>query len=201
MTVAHPENFPLLERNIPDLCADRVDYALRDFYSWAKDRQSVIAKLSGVVVFKNEFMFKDQYSAEAFANDYLELDKRIWADPKESAIYELLAQAIRHALDKKILTSDDMFTDDETVYYKLHASKDPYIIKKLMYLTPAFRIEEATPEQYHLHVQTKIRYVDPKIVVGKTTRRLSTLSPKYKTKLEQHIKTGKQGWYVNVYQN
>ncbi|MEK7166513.1 MAG: HD domain-containing protein [Patescibacteria group bacterium] len=201
VTVAHPENFSLLERDIPDLCADRIDYTFRDFFSWKGDLEGIAAKLAGLIVHRGEFIFKDQYSAEAFARDYLDFDRRVWADPREIALYELLAQAIRHALDKKILTNEDLFTDDVTVLGILKSKGDAYIHKKLGYLTPSFRLESATREHHHLSVKTKNRYVDPKILLGKKIVRLSDVSRKFKTQLIKHIKRGNTNWYVNVYPN
>ena len=146
-------------------------------------------------------MFKNFYAAESFARDYLEMDERIWADPREVAIYELLAQAIRHALDKKILTAQDLFSNDETVMSILKSKGDNYIQKKLAYLTPSFRIELATKTHYHLYIRTKMRYVDPKIVTSGSVRRLSQLSNKFKQILDEHKKYRKSGWYVDVYKN
>lgn len=200
-TVAHPEEFPLLEKNIPDLCADRIDYALRDHFSWKRDTESIQAKLDGLVVYDGEFAFNNQYAAEAFAIDYLDFDERVWADPREIALYELLAQAIRHALDKGILTADDLFTDDEMVYQKLKYSGDAYIQKKLAYLTSTFRIEHVTKAHHHLFVKTKVRYIDPKIIINRKIKRLSAISSRFKKLLEDHIARGKQGWYVDVYKN
>lgn len=197
--VAHPEKFTLLERPIPDLCADRIDYALRDHFAWKKERESIAVKLTGLTVVKGEFIFTDPYVAEAFARDYLELDRRIWADPREASLYELLAQAIRHALDKRILTSRDLFTDDEAVYRLLKDHGDPYIQKKLAYLTPTFRIESATRENHHLYIRTKSRFVDPKVIISGKNSRLSEISPQFKKMLGVHRTHTQQGWYVNVY--
>lgn len=198
-TVAHPENFPLLEKDVPDLCADRIDYALRDVYSFTHDRERMQTKLSGLTVYKNEFVFEDYYAAETFANDYLEFDRRVWADPRETAAYVLLAQAITHALDKRILTIADLFKDDEYAMRILKEKGDPFIRKKIGYLTPAFRIEEASRNHYHLFVKTKTRYVDPKIIAGNKVQRLSEISNKFKKRLEEHKDAGQKGWYIHIY--
>ena len=134
-TVMHPEKFGLLERPIPDLCADRIDYALRDYFAWKKDHESIFAKLGGLTVHQGEFIFNNPYSAEAFANDYLMMDQTVWGDPREAAMYEILAQAIQHAMEKKLLSLDDLFTDDETVLNLLRMKGDAYIRKKLNYLS------------------------------------------------------------------
>ena len=197
--VAHPENFSLLERKIPDLCADRIDYALRDLFIYNHDLESVRAKLNGLKVVDNEFIFANIYAAESFARDYLSQDKHAWSDPRESALYMILAQAIRHALDKNILNIKDLFTDDAEVYQILQKHGDAYIQKKLGFMTPAFRIEPASLNHYHLFIKTKIRHVDPKVLSNGKLTRVSQISPKYKAQMENHLKEGNQGWYVLVY--
>ena len=142
LTVIHPENFTLLEKKLPDLCADRIDYALRDSFATRADFHRLTRKLSHLIGEEGEFVFTNVEGAEFFARDYIEQDQNSWANPRESALYELLAQAIGHALDKKLLTLSDLFTDDETVMRKLQSSGDAYIHKKLAYFTPAFRIDK-----------------------------------------------------------
>lgn len=198
-TVANPEKFGLLEKNLPDLCADRIDYALRDFSVWKKDPESISAKLMGLTVVNNEFVFENIYAAESFARDYLEVDRENWANPREIAVYLLLAQAIRHALDRQILKHDDLFTDDEKVMQILKKDGDPYIHKKLAYLTPEFRIEEASKNHHHLYVKTKVRYVDPKVKTQGKLQRLSEASKDYKKLLLEHIARMNKGWYIFIY--
>ena len=198
-TVIHPEKFGLLERPIPDLCADRIDYALRDHFAWKKDHVSISAKLGGLKVHQGEFVFDNPYSAEAFATDYLTMDQKVWGDLREAAMYEMLAQAIQHAMEKRLLTLTDLFTDDETVLNLLRQKGDAFIRKKLNYLTPHVRIEAATRGNYHLFIKTKVRYVDPKILAGGHIKRLSEMSRKYKRLLDEHITHGLQGSYMYVY--
>jgi len=197
--VMHPENYSLLEQDMPDLCADRLDYALRDFMVLKQDQTSIKIKLDGLTVFNNEFVFKNAVTAESFANDYLFMDQATWANPREIAAYEIMAQALQHALERGVLNHNDLFTDDQTVMEILRAKGDPYIRKKLNFLTPRFRIEQASSKHYHLKVKTKIRFVDPKVLLVEKLKRLSELSKSFKDKLNKHIKQGRKGWYLFVY--
>lgn len=198
-SVIHPEHFGLLERNIPDLCADRIDYALRDYAAWKYDAEAIQAKLDGLIVHRGEFIFNNQISAESFATDYITLDKTAWSNPKELAAYVLLAQALQHALEKKIVTHDDLFTDDATLFTILQEKGDAYVQKKMGYLTPLFRVETATKQHHHLYLTNKTRYVDPKILKNGKIKRLSELSTRYKKMMDAHRAEGKKGWYVFVY--
>jgi len=54
-------------------------------------------------------------------------------------------------------------------------------------------------EHYHLYVKSKIRYVDPLVLVNNSPQRLSEIAPKFKHQLAQHRKSAAQGVYVFVY--
>ena len=197
--VVHPEHFHLLEKNVPDLCADRIDYALRDMQVWKRDSERTGVKLAGLTVFQGEFMFTNLHVAEAFGRDYLEIDRENYAHPREIAIYVLLAQALRHALENKLLTQHDLFTDDEAVFDILKTRGDAYIQKKLSFLTPRMRIEHTTREHHHLFVKPKIRYIDPKVLTDKKIKRVSEISADFKKRLKNHIEHVSRGWYIDVY--
>jgi HD superfamily phosphohydrolase len=80
--ILNEENFGLLERNAPDLCADRVDYALREFKYWLNPK-AVNVSLKSLINYKNEIIFDDVSSAYVFASSFLKLQKLHWgaADP------------------------------------------------------------------------------------------------------------------------
>ena len=201
VTVIHPEGFGLLERPIPELCADRIDYALRDSFLVHKDFNRLHLKLTGLTVRNGEFVFTNMTAAQIFAEDYLEMDRESLANPREAAVYELLAQAIRHGFDRKLITLDDLFQDDAHVMSVLKKNNDAYIQKKLRFLNPDFRIEPATKAHHHLFVKTKIRFVDPKIITQNRVVRLTDVSPHYKQAVEDYIQKSSQGWYINAYQS
>jgi uncharacterized protein len=198
-TMVHPEEFKLLERNLPDLCADRIDYAFRDYLIWKRDYESIQAKIGGLTVYQGEFVFNNQNAAEAFAVDYIKQDKEVWANPREVASYIILAQALHHALERKMITHEDLFTDDETVMNMLKIRGDAFVQKKLSFLTPDFRVEEATHDHHHLYIKTKVRAVDPKILIGKKIIFLSKISTRFKKLYAEHFREGDKGKYVFIY--
>ena len=91
--ITNEHNFPLLEKNAPDLCADRLDYTFRDlaeFYSSTEKLKDCITKL---IIENNEIIFADKESAVLFANLYLDWAEKTASNPIDVALYELLAQA------------------------------------------------------------------------------------------------------------
>ncbi len=194
-----PEKHPLLERPIPDICADRIDYALRDHFAWTQDFHRLQQKLNGLSVFAREFVFKDKKSAKTFTDDYLRMDETSWSTPRELAIYKLLALAIKYALDQRILTHEDLFTEDDVVIDKLKTSGDRYIAEKLAYLTSGFHVAEGSPALHDVFVKPKVRYVDPKIIVGGSLRRLSEVYPEYLQIISEHTARSEKGRFIRVF--
>lgn len=195
--VLNEESFPLLERKIPDLCADRIDYFLRHMHDSGKSLEKVKKHVENLRVYQNEFILKDKKAALAFATDYLKQNKQYWADPREIAIYKVLAQAIKISLEKKIIDENDLFTTDDQLMVKLKASKNKKILKFINLLTPHFKIK-IDQSHYHFHLKTKLRYIDPKILVGQGLMRLSILDKEFKKRLIKHNEKMRKGFYVRV---
>ncbi len=64
--------FTLLEKSIPDLCADRIDYSLREFKYWLNPG-IVDSCVGGLVNYNGEIVFSNQETAFSFASNFLEL--------------------------------------------------------------------------------------------------------------------------------
>ena len=109
--LSNENNFHLLEREIPDLCADRIDYALRDlngFYTNGK-LDNFIRSLVNI---NNEFVFSDFETAKEFAFNFINLDEKIWANIIEVTYFQIAADAIKIALENNILKEEDLFKQD-----------------------------------------------------------------------------------------
>jgi HD superfamily phosphohydrolase len=116
------QDYTILERELPDLCADRMDYTLRDLYH-AKlidkaDIWNFVNELSvqgGYMVVKSEkagIWIKEQF--QRLNDAYFKKPEHIYANLQ-------LAQLIRDALDKKLLQKSDLLDDDFQVLHKLEA--------------------------------------------------------------------------------
>lgn len=102
------ENFPLLERKIPDLCADRVDYALREFKYWLNPRITD-ACIKHLVNFNGEIVFADCDAAFDFATNFLELQTNHWGGYEATVRYYLFSEALKIALREGIVLEKDFY--------------------------------------------------------------------------------------------
>lgn len=191
-------NFPLLERKLPDLCADRIDYALRDRAGYFKDDKRVKDYLSSFRVVDNEIVFDDKDAAYNFAKDFLEMDYKMWSAPIEIALFQILADAIKIALAKNIISQNDLFEDDNFVYNKLKNSKNAEILELLAKLNPKLQID-FDKNDYDFFSKNKLRFVDPKFVDkdGKL-KRVTDVFPEFKNELKKHEDWTLGGHYIKI---
>jgi hypothetical protein len=190
-------NFPLLEKDIPDLCADRIDYTLRDMICKYGFRKKVDEYLEHFIVQDGEIIIDDQKIAKNFAEDYIMLDETIWSDPLEVALFEILAKAIKIALNKNILSEEELFQDDSFVYEKLKNSGNNDILKYLSMINPNFRITD-DPFKYDFHSKNKLRYINPKTFYKDVVTRVGDIYPKFNPMLKVHRAWIERGYFIKI---
>lgn len=192
------DNFPLLERPLPDLCADRIDYTLRDMTASCGYLDRLKKYIENFIVYGNEIIFQSQDSALRFAEDYLYMDRTRWSHPLEVALFHILAEAIKIALDRSILSHDDLFNDDNHVYTKLRNANDKAVNEKLAMLNPSLTITDE-PDDYDFFARNKVRYINPKILDGDgNLQRVTDIYPDFIPVIEEHIERVKRGCYIKV---
>ena len=197
-TILDETNFLLLEREIPDLCSDRVDYSLRDMLAYVGHPERIQYYLLHLINHNNEIMFNDQQAAVSFAQDYLMMNESCWAHPKEVAMCQVMADAIKIALKEGILTEESLFSDDETVYRLLKESMHPEILKILHHLQPGFDIV-IDPVDYDFFTKTKLRMVDPKFINSNgMEQRVTEINSDYDAALGVHYKKMSEGYHIKL---
>lgn len=187
------ENFPLLEKPIPDLCADRIDYALREFKYWLNPK-IIKTCLNGLINYNGEFVFNDQQTAFLFASNFLELQTHHWGGYESAIRYHLFSNVLKKSLKERIITKRDFYKDDKYIIQKIENSKNEEILKVL------FDLRKRKLKNFNASLGEKIykkfRYVDPKIPIKNNLVRLSEIDPKFNKLIAKHRKTNKQGFTI-----
>lgn len=186
-------NFPLLEREIPDLCADRVDYALREFKYWLKPK-AVRKSLDTLVNLNGELVFSSQNSAFEFATNFLQLQKKHWGSHETALRYYHFSNAIKLALSEQLVSEEDFYGSEATMIRKLEAANNGEIKNTLKYLKDG-EIKE-NKKKVGVKVVKKFRHVDPKVLVGSKLVRLSRLSSRFRTMLLKHRQANKKSFVL-----
>lgn len=195
------ENFPILEREAPSLCADRVDYTLRDLfynkdvYGYSKD--FIIKFVGELSLYNNEIVFNSKKTAKEFGEVYAKCQREHWAGAEPTVRQKIFADALKLAMEEGILKEEDFFKDDEYVMRILRKSKNNKIKKVLYLINKDFKIDivEKNPQYF---LKRKFRYIDPRYLENGSVRILSENDLGYKTFLEEQRGINEAGLKINV---
>jgi HD superfamily phosphohydrolase len=166
--------YPLLEQPLPWLCADRLDYFLRDGVACGVvSGEAADRILRHLAVADDRIVFTDVDVAREAVRLFEIMNRDWWASDTEAYIYNEFADAIREAIRRGVLCPDDLMTEDDLVLAKLDAADVPAINHKLDSIRH-FRREALNG--YAARVEPKVRWLDPPVLVDHAVRRLSALS-------------------------
>jgi len=196
--VMDEKRIPLLERPLPDLCADRLDYFLRDSLLLnICSQEDIDFFLKHIVVYNNEFVMNSFEAASKIALAFLECSRIFYSPPVQALSYQILADAIKKGLDAGILKESDLWTEDELVMEKLRESNNNDILRNLNLLNPSLKIEE-DEQNYDYLVQSKVRYIDPNVLTDGRLKRVSEKDKNLKQNLEDYKKRLEKGYHVRL---
>lgn len=180
--------FSMLENDAPDICADRIDYSLRDGLIWqfiSKDKVDFI--LDHLIEYQGSFIFNDIKAARYFSDNFFDLNRALYGSAMGAYFNYKFGALLKYAQHKGILEKDFWFKDDYVILDKLKNSKDPKIIETFAALDGSMVVYEdnSNPE---FNFSKKIRVVNPQILVGSELKRLADLDKEYKNKIEAYKK-------------
>ena len=189
----------LLEQPLPDLCADRVDYTLRDLQrmGWIS-RSEISSFVEALVVRDGKLAVNDVDAAEWFAVQFYREVRDLFMDPLELWANSQLAKAIRLALESGAITPEDLLATDDVLLERLRLSRLQEVEALLDRLTTDARVIE-DPDRYEFRAYSKARTVDPLVVLsGGGVERLSQLRPDV-ARLHQEVhKRAAEGVFVRM---
>lgn len=167
--ISHHTSYSLLDRDMPELCADRIDYSLRQFPLHLAKR--FVADLS---VYDNTIVFSDPDTAITFAYYFLDRQIHHWGGFQSTSRYYIFAGILRRALELKLITPADFWKTDDYITSILKKSSDPVIQSHLSILRSKSlkklkRSKELIPK--------KFRYVNPQVKKDNKLIRVSSLYP------------------------
>jgi uncharacterized protein len=166
--------YPLLEQPLPGLCADRLDYFLRDGMACrVVSPEAADRILRHLAVADARIVLTDIDVAREAVALFEVMNRDWWASRTEAFIYNEFADTIREALNRGILNADDLMTQDDQVLAKLDAADIPTITRKLDTIRH-FRPEFVNA--YRPRIVPKLRWLDPPVLVGHTVQALSALA-------------------------
>lgn len=172
--------YPLLEQPIPVLCADRLDYFLRDGLACDVVKPEFVKRILGcLAVVDHRIVLTDVTVAHEATALFATMNRDWWASPVEAFIYNEFADALREGLRLGAIERDDLLTEDMLVLEKLEGAGSRRIAKKLQL------IRQLDPElalDYVPRIVPKERWLDPPVLIKGAVQQLSSLAPKKGTR-------------------
>lgn len=186
-------NFSLLEKDAPDLCADRIDYSIRQLKHWFRP-EVVPSSVKGFINYNGEIVFSNKESAKMFAKGFIDLQTQFWGGYESVKRYHLFAEALKIAMDNNLLSRKDFFEDEKHILKILENSKVKEINQILMTLSNK-RLKKEVKENGEI-VHKKFRYIDPRVIVDGKLQRLSEIDLSFKRMLEKRREINNKGIIV-----
>ncbi len=188
----------LLEQPAPELCADRIDYTLRDMYRYGNiSMEEIHSFLEDLFVLEGKVYIGDVKTAEWFVRTYYMEVIDFFLNPLNVYGYDVLARTLKLALDKQLITIDTLLGRDEEVMALLRSLDDHDIKGLLDGLHPLVDVIEDRYD-YDTHVIGKMRCIDPSIPINGQLVRSSSVSQEI-VKMNQAAKQkAEEGMFVKV---
>ncbi|HOT91239.1 MAG TPA: HD domain-containing protein [Anaerolineae bacterium] len=205
--VTEAENFPLLEQPLPWLCADRLDYFLRDgavdigTFS-AADAQALLPHLRvwdacDAPDRTGQIVVDDIEAARWLGEQFIHLDDVCWCSVQEVGWYAVMAQALRAALERGLLIEADFMGTDAVLFERLRAANEPTIQRWLALLRPDVDFVR-DPTHPDLVALPKVRAVDPPVLVDGHAVPLSHLDAAFARHREAYIASKQGEWPLRI---
>jgi uncharacterized protein len=194
-------NWGLLEQPAPELCADRIDYTLRDMYHYGQiSMEEIDHFLDNLITKDGKIYIKDIKTAEWFVQIYYKEVIDFFMDPLNVYGYDILARTLKIALDKNIINIHTLLGTDEEVLNLLRLSNDKDVRNLLKQIHRNVVVKEDKNE-YHLHRKNKVRLIDPSIFYNGELIPSSKISTNIKKMNEIAKSKAEEGMYVKIISN
>ncbi|MCT4583672.1 MAG: HD domain-containing protein [Peptostreptococcaceae bacterium] len=185
-----------LEYDLPALCADRVDYTLRDMYACNNiDSKFIKEFIDSLVLKENIICINSIQKSKEFLNlyckeviDYFMNEKNIYASFK-------LTNILKKAIKLNLITKEDFNKDDYFVLEKIKSNKE--LNDELNTINNDVQLEQNNIN-YDIHMKLKPRMIDPHTVVNNKVYKLSELDSNSKSIIERNLDIIKKGIYLKI---
>ncbi len=181
--IASHENFSLLEQDAPRICADRIDYLLRELAMDGNSDEIEII-VDGLCNIGGRIVFNSVESGRVFSQNYVKCQRENWGGIQARSRYYFLSLILRKALDLGIVTIDDFHDKgDIEIINMVIGSGNGELISRLELLENNFRVWESDKEG--IEIKKKFRWVDPEIFFEENVKKLSEIDFEYRKILEE----------------
>lgn len=193
-------SFALLEQSLPDLCADRIDYTLRDaVVCGVLEEVDVEMFLSAFKVVDEQWVFIEPTIAQYFYKISVAMARDWWAPDWGLLQFQLMAFALRSGLDYSVITEEDLFLTDKEVWEKLEQSGKPQILRRLEQVKNIQGLRfEPSESPFDIPLQGKYRGTDPLVHWDGKLERISRFNVSLAKEAEEVKKRVESIKYIKI---
>lgn len=188
--ILNDKNFPLKEKLLPDLCADRIDYLLREAIIF-KEISGIEARvmLNNLSADNGRWIFQNFKTAKKFARLFFKLNLKYFCGFPTAIMFRTVGDSLKYALQKKYITEADLYTTDKIVLTKIkkYLNKDKYLNLLWQRMNGKITVKQ-NRQNYDARVFCKSRIVDPLFIDKGKIKRLSEALPGWGKIVKQELK-------------
>ncbi len=194
----HEDQYSLLEQASPALCADRLDYFLRDSLDLRlASLEEIQQAIQHLVVYEGQIVTNDLHVAQWLGLTFMKADQASWANFREVGLYEITAQAIRYGLRNGVINEQDFWLTDQVLWAKLQNTQDTQLKQQLDRITPETRFTWDT-QRAEFWVATKLRTIDPPVLLNGVLQPLSQIDQEFARQRQDYLSAKSGKWPVYV---
>ncbi|MDZ4466913.1 HD domain-containing protein [Bacillus cereus] len=191
----------LLERSAPELCADRVDYTLRDMYTYGYiSLEEVHRFLEDIIAVEGKMVLQSIEMAEWFTETYYKEVIDFFMKPMNIYGNDMLVKTLKLALHKKVIHADDFLLEDEELISKLQQCNDSEVHALLRKVHPNVKVKEDR-DDYDFYQKNKVRLIDPPLLREGEVIPASVVSENIRQMSDIAYEKAVRGMYVKVISN
>lgn len=177
--ILNDDNFPLKETQLPDLCADRIDYSLRGMLIYQLIDQKTVEKLlKSLKTVDNQWIFQDFETAKTFAELFMRLNQEFYCGFSTARMFRTVGDYLKYSLNQGYISLADLYQDDRLVLNKIKKnwSQDQQLLKLFKRMNCEIQCEN-NPLDFEAQVLCKSRMIDPKFEHAGQIQPISAIDP------------------------
>jgi HD superfamily phosphohydrolase len=172
---------PLKERDLPDLCADRIDYILRGSIAFGVlSFAQAQAYLDALVVQDEHWVFHDFFVAREFAELFRQINHQYYSGLESALMFRTTGDWLAHSLKMGYVSLPELYATDQEVIEKINAHREKDVeLQKLwrrMNRETGYRLDACEARQ---KTWCKSRMIDPLCLDGTEMKKISDIDPSW----------------------
>lgn len=183
------KNFSLKEKNLPDICADRIDYLLRDAECFGMiDLKGINYFLENLKAKDGRWFFKNYQSAHRFTKLFYAVNQKYYAGLPTALMFRTVGDCLKYALKKGFLNKKDLYSTDDKIIGKIrkNVKKDGKL--DLLWRRMNKKINCKPDRDDGLRVICKSRAVDPFFIENGKIMKVSDIDREWKNIVRRELK-------------